>query len=248
MGDVLPSQLRYLQYFESLYRRAAAVTQFQSAIELTTLFRFARMVLVGAGGDGSHWVVEVLQQGASLFRVDLVDAQPEGVAISVNLLCKGDLNVRLKRSESSDMQTHIHVVDLCFHTAFVANEEEGGVARFVGADFDGCKTGLNTEALGLDVIFEPATHWDSARLGNSEDAATVAAAKAVAHAPKAPEGLSSAGIDSAPTIFHIAADDDDDAEEDDTFWTSTNMSTRNANPPVKRVFAPEDIDAFFDEL
>mmetsp|Transcript_25153 Transcript_25153/g.63804 ORF Transcript_25153/g.63804 Transcript_25153/m.63804 type:complete len:472 (-) Transcript_25153:90-1505(-) len=241
IGDecLLPSQRRYLSYFELLQRDCVRTAQ-------EAPVRLGRLVLIDVGIDGKRRAVEVWHQDHLVFRSvaggdeDATEAD-EGstIAFRVGKTCRGDLLVRVLRETvpvgpEGERAQYEAEVQVCFHTAFIS--AAGGFMRFPARELDVLSTAggdVLAPRAAVDVFLESASaaeEPDDLR----ELAAAAAAGAAAAEGPKA-----------GPQVFDLAEADAEEAEEAPGDGTA---DTRLGLASGRIVFAPEDVDAFFDEL
>eukprot|EP00439_Symbiodinium_sp_Y106_P048835 s3317_g6.t1 len=225
LPDVLwPSQRRYLSYFGLLQGGLDLQAQGEG--------RLARVVLLHAGSEDRERLLEVWKQDQLVFRAHIREdddvCHTSALRVTPNDGCFGDLSMRMvtrqrpteKGGAVDDWQLEFQV---CFHTAFLA--AAGGVKRFDAAELDLAR-GVRPEGCAVDVFLEP---MSSEPQDDSENSATAAAA-AASRGPRKADG--------AVEFFDLAAAD----AEADAEVSGMPDSYHH------QVFAPDDIDAFFDEL
>eukprot|EP00929_Paragymnodinium_shiwhaense_P100131 TRINITY_DN62198_c0_g1_i1.p1 TRINITY_DN62198_c0_g1~~TRINITY_DN62198_c0_g1_i1.p1 ORF type:complete len:489 (-),score=92.09 TRINITY_DN62198_c0_g1_i1:154-1620(-) len=293
-SELLPSQMRYLRYFESQRRAAATASGAALAAAptggpelaatkrraLDAPMKLSKLVLVSLGGDGFDWHVEVLHLGTRVFKAAFLDPDVATSAFTVDVACAGDICIkavrrrRRKETQGGASQEEETMMELCFHTAFLAD----GFTRFEAQDLDvlqrcdeaAAAADAATSEWAVDVCLEQlptsTAHFHSA----SEEAfkaesagASAALVAAVAKEPlksgspaksttKAAESrhpVETVEESSGPTVFDIGGDDDS-GDDDDDFWLATRAGadTEALSSSAKPVFAPDDIDAFFKDL
>ncbi|CAE8593240.1 unnamed protein product, partial [Polarella glacialis] len=232
--EVSPSQARYLSYFELLQRgRLDLATQ--------ATMRLARLVLMELGAGDYFRAVEAWQQDKLLFRADVDDdSMSHAFAFRVDVLCRGDLSIRVLRRQRPDEGQSGAVgqweleIQVCFHTALVALAR--GFARFTARELDVSGGGPLEDGCAIDVFLEQAGDEDQE---DAEAATAIATAAAVEGPKQAEEGIQ---------FFDLSADDEGDPPEEspEPFFPTQLVDGGHFNRVS--VFAPDDIDAFFDEL
>ncbi|CAJ1411308.1 unnamed protein product [Effrenium voratum] len=217
--SLCPSQLRYLSYFELLQRGKLDLWSHPA--------RLARVVLIHVGSEDRERALEVWKQDILIFRTNVSEDDDvcHTSAIHITSSACGDLSVRLvtRRTQVDDGAVGDWELEfqVCFHTALVALA--GGLSRFPAMELDGRERGALPEGCAVDVFVENIEPVQEAEEGSS------AAAAAQGPKPAAPEGAQ---------FFDLSADDDAVVE----------VPPSRRSPSRVAVFAPEDIDAFFEDL
>lgn len=243
--EVWPSQRRYLSYFE-LLQRGLVQTAESSRVSL------ARLVLIDICTDGLRRAVEVWEQDRRIFRTETSELMTESEngawAIRVGESCRGDISIRVLRAAQhvgeepcTDVAPEWELeLQVCLHTAFLVAVDN--FARFPARELDAPLGGPLAESCAIDVFLEPLSQGEELR-DPRELLAEHVAEVAAQEGPKA-----------GPVFFNMAADDEihepESAEEADEEVVLMGEGARLGIAPgaSRTVFAPEDIDAFFDEL
>jgi hypothetical protein len=223
-NSALPSQHRYLSYFEGLHREAMKANKMPT-LELT------QVVLVGLGGDGLKRFLQVCQDESSIFQADLDTCTAADALVPLNLKCRGDLAMRVytRRVGTSGEHSEELELQICFHSAFVRN----GFVRFPNHEVDQLGKATNNEC-AVDIFFRQLCKDETEETLEAKTAAT--AASAVAAGPHMATATASATLEgekvettpegpSPAAVFNIA----------------------DSNSP-RVVFKADDIDAFFADL
>lgn len=187
--------------------------------------RLARVVLVHMGSQKRDRALEVWKQEHLLFRTNVSEDDDvcHTSAFRITSSAEGDLSLRLvtRQAEVEDGAVGDWELELqvCFHTSLIALA--GGFTRFPSTEID--HAAELPEGCTLDVFVERLS-------GGQEDAdGSGSAAAAVAERSKqSPDAQ----------FFDLSADDGVETHDERAPRESSRLS----------VFAPDDIDAFFDEL
>mmetsp|Transcript_32657 Transcript_32657/g.63079 ORF Transcript_32657/g.63079 Transcript_32657/m.63079 type:complete len:436 (-) Transcript_32657:94-1401(-) len=237
-ASVQPSQRRYLTYFELLQRGVVEPSKRAPS-------QLKRIILVGIGGDELCRTLEVWQRDQLLFSTDLGSTDVDGAFVHVSGYCSGDLCVRILRSGIAGQGAIAQVLEMqvCFHTTFVVD----GFVRFTERDIDACNptdlSGCSIDVLVIpdDVLPSPAANLNCPLLPDAEAEATIRAGPGPveANSPTSHRpvfcGADGQSSDAGPQFFDMSA-------EPQFFDLSA------ADAEKRTVFAPDDIDAFFDDL
>jgi len=236
-ASVQPSQQRYLTYFELLQRGIVEPSK-RAPVQLK------RIVLVGVGGDELCRTLEVWHRDQMMFSTDLGETDVDGAFVHVSGGCSGDLCVRILRSGIAGQADSAQILEMqvCFHTAFVVD----GFVRFMERDIDACgQTNLSGCSIDVLVLPEDAAPRPASRVtprspgaaANSPIRAGPGLAEAESPTNRGPIfcGVADGGSAAGPQFFDLSP-------EPQFFDLSAEDSEK------RTVFAPDDIDAFFDEL
>jgi hypothetical protein len=236
--SVRPSQRRYLTYFELLQRGVVEPSK-RAPVQLK------KLVLVGIGGDGLCRTLEVWQRDQLLFSTELGVADVDGAFVHVGGCCSGDLCVRILQSGVVGQGASAQSLEMqvCFHTSFIVD----GFVRFTDRDIDACsRTNLSGCSIDILVLADdvPPSAASSASCPRSP-AATAEADMCAGPGPAEAEsptkdgpifrGGGDQGSNAGPQFF--------DLSPEPQFF---DLSAEDAEK--RTVFAPDDIDAFFDDL
>lgn len=220
-NEGLPSLHRYLRYFEMFIRGSIELVRYGNV-------RLARLVLLELTRDGLHRRLEIWQQEKLLLQlpVERCAADVGTLALQVDIPVKGDLSLQILRSKDKEGPWHFEL-QVCFHSAFV--ELAGGFVRFNASELEAAKDVCLSEGSAIDVFLGQTSVEDHS--DSLDVAATTTACLAAVTGPK------QAAVD--VQLFDMAADDDVDYFRAEADVMSSQRHT---------VFAPDDIDAFFNEL
>jgi len=216
--SIWPSQLRYLSYFELLQR---------GKLDLwSNPARLARVVLVHIGSHQRDRALEVWKQEQLMFRTNVSEDDDvcHTSAFRISSSAEGDLSLRLvsRQAEVEDGAVGDWELELqvCFHTALIALA--GGFMRFPAAEIDAPRE--LPDGCTVDVFVERLDCGQEDGDGSGSGMAGMAAA-----------GERSKQSPECAEFFDLAADDEVEVR-------APRESSRLS------VFAPDDIDAFFEEL
>lgn len=220
-AEGLPSLHRYLRYFEMLIRGNIELVRYGNV-------RLARLVLLELTKDGLHRRLEIWQQERLLLQspVERCAADVGTLALQVDIPVKGDLALRILRSKDKEGPWHFEL-KACFHSAFM--ELAGGFVRFDASEIEAAKEAFLAQGFAIDIFLGQTFVEDYA--DSSDVAATTTACLAAVTGPK----QAAADVQ----FFNMAADDDVDYFRAEADAMSAQRHT---------VFAPDDIDAFFNDL
>jgi len=237
-ASVQPSQRRYLTYFELLQRGIVEPSK-RAPMQLK------RIVLGGIGGDGLCRTLEVWHRDQLMFSTELGVTDVDGALVHVSGGCSGDLCVRILRSGIVGQGASAQSLEMqvCFHTASVVD----GFVRFMERDIDACGQ-TNLSGCSIDVLVLPDDAAPSAASGAACPRSPGAAAEA---AIRAGSGPAEAESQTTQGPIFCGAGDGGSTVGAQFFNLSPEPQffDMSAEDTEKRtVFAPDDIDAFFDEL
>merc|ERR1712008_518782 len=171
-----------------------------------------------------------------MFSTELGVADVDGAFVHVGGCCSGDLCVRILQSGVAGQGASAQILEMqvCFHTAFIVD----GFVRFTDRDIDACSlTNLSGCSIDVLVLSDDVPPSDASRstcllLPEAKAGAAICAGPGLAEAESLTNhGRISCGGDdqgsvAGPQFFDLSAED---AEK-------------------RTVFAPDDVDAFFDDL
>jgi len=236
-ASLQPSQRRYLTYFE-LLQRGVVEPSTRAPVQLK------RIILVGVGGDGLCRSLEVWQRDQLLFSTELGVPDVDGAFVHVSGCCSGDLCVRILRTGIAGQSAIAQTLEMrvCFHTAFVVD----GFVRFTDRDIDACSQ-TNLSGCSMDVLVLPDDATPSVASATSRPAVPEAEAKAAIRA-----GPGSAESECLPPHQPTSGAKDQGSVAGPQFFDLSHgpqFFDLSAEDTEKRtVSAPDDIDAFFDDL
>jgi len=220
---VCPSQKRYLQYFELLHRGFSHSPSKHQA-------RLSRVAFVGMGGDGIRRVLEIWQQDKKLFKENLGVVDKSGVIVQVTNRCVGDLVIQVLCVERGSGRRPWLEFRACLNTAFV----EGGYSRFESRDLDvPGSTDPLVQGISVDAVIEEGCTADDCPQNDDKEA--VQSGPKVADEPCTEE----------QEDFNPACEDSLSGKGKETLYFDLTMEDAEL---CRMVFAPDDVDAFFNEL